>query len=54
LATGIDPGEVKKAEKRASGIAAANTFEVIAREWFNARCQGARCQGDPMADKSTQ
>jgi hypothetical protein len=41
LATGIDPCEVKKAEK--------NTFEVIAREWFN-----ARCQGDPMADKSTQ
>ena len=40
LATGIDPSEVKKAEKRASGIAAANTFEVIAREWFNARRAG--------------
>jgi hypothetical protein len=30
LAAGIDPGEAKKAEKRAVRIAAANSFEVVA------------------------
>jgi integrase len=30
---GIDPGEVRKAQKLTRGIAAENSFEVIAREW---------------------
>ena len=34
LANGIDPGEVKKAQKAAACERAANSFEVIAREWF--------------------
>ena len=33
LANGIDPGKVKKAQKAAQGEQAANTFEVIARQW---------------------
>ncbi len=37
LAAGIDPGEAKKAEKRASLLAAANSFEVVARGWMDAR-----------------
>ena len=34
LANGIDPGEYRKQEKRAAKVAAANTFEAVAREWF--------------------
>jgi len=34
LADGIDPGEHRKAEKAAKGELAANSFEVIAREWL--------------------
>ena len=34
LANGVDPGEAKKAKKAASQERAANSFEVIAREWF--------------------
>ncbi|MCA8329338.1 tyrosine-type recombinase/integrase [Burkholderia cepacia] len=34
LAAGIDPGEAKKAEKRASLLAAAHSFEVVARGWM--------------------
>lgn len=34
LANGIDPGEMKKAQKTAIVERAANSFEVIAREWF--------------------
>ena len=34
LAEGIDPGENRKAKKAASNERAANSFEVIAREWF--------------------
>ncbi|KAB0656344.1 tyrosine-type recombinase/integrase [Burkholderia diffusa] len=37
LAAGIDPGEAKKAEKRASLLAAANSFEVVARGWMDER-----------------
>ncbi|KHK58126.1 integrase [Burkholderia sp. A9] len=37
LATGIDPGEAKKAEKRAVRIAAANSFEVVATGWMEER-----------------
>ena len=33
LANGIDPGDVKKAQKAASFTDAENSFEVIAREW---------------------
>jgi integrase len=34
LAEGIDPGQAKRDEKEALRIAAANTFEVVAREWL--------------------
>jgi integrase len=34
LAVGIDPGEQRKAAKAAGEERAANSFEVIAREWF--------------------
>jgi integrase len=34
LAEAIDPGANRKARKQASADAAANSFEVIAREWF--------------------
>ncbi|CAM2184482.1 Integrase [Burkholderia latens] len=37
LAAGIDPGEAKKAEKRASLLAAAHSFEVVARDWMAER-----------------
>lgn len=33
IAAGIDPGVVRKAQKAAKGEQAANSFEVIAREW---------------------
>ena len=33
LAHGIDPGAVKKAQKEAKADQAANSFEVVAREW---------------------
>ena len=35
LANGVDPGEIKKAQKAAQGEQDANTFEVIAREWHS-------------------
>jgi integrase len=35
LSNGIDPGEVKKAQKAAKGEQAANSFEVVAREWHS-------------------
>jgi hypothetical protein len=34
LAAGVDPGEQRKADKAAGDDRAANSFEVIAREWF--------------------
>lgn len=34
LANGVDPGETKKAAKAAGAEKAANSFEVIAREWY--------------------
>lgn len=33
LAEGVDPGETRKAEKRARLLAAENSFEAVAREW---------------------
>lgn len=35
LRKGDDPGQVRKQQKRSQRIAAANSFEVIAREWWN-------------------
>jgi len=35
IAAGVDPGEAKKDAKRAAEIAAANSFEAVAREWFD-------------------
>ena len=34
LANSVDPGAVKKAQKAAGKERAANSFETIAREWF--------------------
>lgn len=34
VAAGIDPGENRKAQKSAQADRAANSFEVVAREWF--------------------
>lgn len=35
LANGIDPGEVKKAERAAAVAETKNGFEVVAREWYS-------------------
>lgn len=40
LANGVDPGEQRKAQKSASLERAANSFEVIAREWFEKHREG--------------
>lgn len=40
LAKGIDPGEVRKVEKLTRHLAAAESFEAIAREWFNTKMLG--------------
>jgi integrase len=37
LAAGINPGEAKKAQKRAVLIAAANSFELVAKGWMEER-----------------
>jgi integrase len=37
LAAGKDPGEVKKEQKQQAVLKTANTFEVVAREWFDNR-----------------
>lgn len=37
LVNDSDPGEIKKAHKRAGEEKAANSFEVIAREWFTVK-----------------
>ncbi|MBK6648617.1 MAG: integrase arm-type DNA-binding domain-containing protein [Betaproteobacteria bacterium] len=37
LADGIDPGLAKKAEKQISNLAAANTFEAVAREYLETK-----------------
>jgi len=37
LAAGNDPGEAKREAKRLSTLNSANTFEVVAREWFEKR-----------------
>ena len=40
IANGIDPSEVRKAEKASKVENGANTFEVVAREWFGKQTQG--------------
>ncbi len=37
LAAGNDPGEAKKEAKRLTNLSNANTFEVVARDWFEKR-----------------
>ena len=44
LAQGIDPSAAKKAQKTAGAERAANSFEVIAREWFE-RWKGDKVKG---------
>ncbi|WP_322014095.1 tyrosine-type recombinase/integrase [Paraburkholderia sp. J12] len=39
LAASIDPGEAKKADKRAARLAATNSFEAVALAWMQERCQ---------------
>lgn len=34
LGAGTDPGQARKEEKRAAAIAAGNSFEVVARDWY--------------------
>ena len=34
LADGVDPGENRKAQMAAKVLRAANSFEVVAREWY--------------------
>ena len=34
IAAGIDPGELRKAQKASRKAVSENTFEVVAREWF--------------------
>ena len=40
VAAGIDPGEHRKAEKAVGREQAANSFEVVAREWLQVRKPG--------------
>jgi len=40
LAAGNDPGETKKQAKQLTTLRSANTFEVIAREWYSQRRHG--------------
>lgn len=40
LAQGIDPGQARKAEKRAATLKASRTFEAIGREWFALKQDG--------------
>ncbi|WP_206953333.1 tyrosine-type recombinase/integrase [Trinickia acidisoli] len=40
LAAGTDPGEAKKEAKRQRALSAANSFEAVAREWFEGQRGG--------------
>ncbi|MDP2826841.1 MAG: Arm DNA-binding domain-containing protein [Sulfuritalea sp.] len=40
IADGVDPSHNRKAQKAAKGERAANSFEVVAREWFEDRKAG--------------
>ncbi|MGN6579839.1 MAG: tyrosine-type recombinase/integrase [Bordetella sp.] len=37
LASGVDPSEAKKADRRAAKLAASNSFEAVARSWMGER-----------------
>ncbi len=50
LAAGVDPGEHRKAEKAAGDDKAANSFEVVAREWLGKQSPTwAASHGDKIA-----
>src|SRR5579872_316626 len=52
LAAGQDPGEAKKQAKRLATFKTANSFEVVAREWFEKRRNGwAPSSADTMLDR---
>ena len=51
LTSGVDPGVTRKAEKAAGADGAANSFEVVAREWFDKQVAG---WADTHADKVIQ
>jgi integrase len=52
LANGVDPGAAKKAQKAAKAERAANSFEVIAREWFEKkRGEWAKSHADKIIDR---
>ncbi len=38
LAAGKDPSDVRKEAKKVAMIVASNSFEAVAREWFDLRC----------------
>jgi hypothetical protein len=40
LAQGIDPGVERKARQAARLKSAANTFSIVAREWYEEWCSG--------------
>lgn len=47
IANGIDPGEVLKVEKLTRHLATADTFEALAREWFNVKmCDRSKSHQD--------
>jgi integrase len=39
LGEGMDPSVVRKAEKRHKRVLAANTFQAVAREWYDNQCE---------------
>ncbi len=45
LANGADPGETKKAVKAAGADKAANSFEIVAREWWQSKKQPTLSEG---------
>ncbi|MFP3433584.1 integrase arm-type DNA-binding domain-containing protein [Paraburkholderia sp. SIMBA_061] len=52
VAQGIDPGEHKKAAKAATLERAANSFEVVAREWFARQAPGwAKSHADKVIQR---
>ena len=49
IAAGVDPGENRKAQKASSRLLAANSFEVIAREWFKTKSpEWADCHSEKI------
>ncbi len=48
LAAGKDPGEAKKEARRVAEVSSANTFEVVAREWFDKRTHELRARFRPV------